>query len=244
MISTPLKRYKGLWIRPEMRADGAMVAESFKNYKHFRMREGDRVLDLGANIGAFGYMVALAGVRPKDYVAYEPDPKNVELLKLNTSDQIVLVQAVATMSRDKSLTFYQTESSNSACSGSATPPERSKAIRKVRYQVDNEYLPDVLEKYRPSHLKVDIEGAEHDWLVQNEFAFPSYVKEIAIELHHHETIDLAEKLAPRIRSEFEFVSVVANAGFIKKSKNFWEYPNLGLKGKGTLFGIDLFLRRK
>ncbi len=244
-MSIDLKLYKGVWIRPDVRADGAMVKESLKNYRHFRMGEGDRVLDLGANIGAFGRMVALAGVRPADYAAFEPDPKNVELLKKNTPEGISIIQAVATMSREPTVTFYQTESSNAACSGTATPPtNQSKSMRKVRYEVSNMYLPGTIEAFRPSHLKVDIEGAEHDWLMENEFAFPTYVREIAIELHRKETIDLAEKLMPRIKTEFDLVAAVANDGFIKPDSPKWEYPNLGLKGKGVLFGIDLFLRRK
>lgn len=245
MTTSKFKFYKGVWIRPNVRADSDMVKESLRNYEHFRFNENSRVLDLGANIGSFGRMVLDAGVMPQNYVAYEPDPKNVELLKLNTHPEIVLRQAVATMSKQDSVVFYQTESGNGPCSGTACPPtNQSKSMRKLRYDVLNEYLPEVINRFRPTHLKIDIEGAEHDWLMENEFTFPLHVREIALELHRTETIEVAEKLWPRIQSEFEVVALRPNDGFIKPDSKTWSFPNLGIEGKGVLFGVDIFLRRK
>lgn len=240
-----LKLYKGLWTRPDMRADGAMVKEVAVNYRHFRFNAESVVLDLGANIGAFGRMALNAGVRPANYFAVEPDPNNIELLLLNTSSDIGLFRGVATMSKDDSVTFYQTESSNAACSGTATPPtNQSKSMRKIRYDVRNRYLPELVDAIAPTHLKVDIEGAEHDWLMQNEFSFHDNIQEIAIELHRHDTIEMAEQLWPYVKQEYDVIAVTANDGFIKPDSKIWSFPNLGIEGKGVLFGVDIFLRRK
>jgi len=241
-----LKLYRGVWIRPDMRADSAMVKESMKNYAFFRFTPESKVLDLGGNIGAFGFMALKAGVKPENYTVFEPDPENMVLIKKNTHESCDFRQAVTTMSKDPTLTFYQTESSNRACSGTATPHgKRSISLRKIRYEVTNQYLPDILNSIKPTHLKMDIEGAETDWLEENEGDFPSCVQELAIEIHHVDTIKrFDEDWLPNWSKDFDLIHASSNHGFANESSSSWKFKNLGISGKGALFGIDLLLRRK
>ena len=241
-----LKLYKGIWTRPEMRSDAGMVKESLKNYAFFKFTPEAKVLDLGGNIGAFGFMALKAGVKPENYNAFEPDPENMQLLRKNTHEKCNLQQAVATMSKDPTLTFYQNESGNRACSGTATPRgARSISHRKIRYEVTNWYIPTVLGSIKPTHLKVDIEGGEDAWLEENEACFPSYVEQLALELHHLDTIErFNEDWFPNWSKDFELVHAEPNYGFVNDTSPSWKFRNLGVSGKGNLFGIDLFLRRK
>lgn len=82
----------------------------------FVLNEGERWLDLGANIGAFSCYAAINGCRVR---AYEPQNDNCEMIKLNAelnnvSDMIEIFKfAIVPMSQhDKSLNFY--ESTNPA----------------------------------------------------------------------------------------------------------------------------------
>ena len=242
-----LKLYKGVWTRPDSPCDSKMVKECLDNYKHFTFTPESRVLDLGGNIGAFGWMALKAGVLPKNYMVYEPDPENLLVLQKNNPDpHINIRQKVVTMSRERVLTFYKNESGNAACSGTATPvSERAKGHRKVRFDVANDYLPDVIEKFQPTHLKMDIEGGEHDWLVETKGIIPDYIQQFALELHGVHTTEFFDKECyVNLVKHFDFVHVEPNFGFVNENAESWEFPNLGIKGKGALFGVDMFLRRK
>lgn len=241
-----LKQYRGVWIRPDMPCDRGMVQECLKNYKHFTFTKDSRVLDLGGNIGAFGRMCVPYLAEPSQYHVVEPDEDNMVLLKKNTNPGCDFIQAVATMSTEKTLTFYQNESGNRACSGTATPAsERSKGHRKIRHEVKNIPLPDLIASIHPSHLKMDIEGGETDWLLDNQGFFPSYVEQFAIELHGLETTQHFNDVCyPNFIKEFELVHAEPNFGFVNADSESWSYPNLGISGRGALFGVDVFLRRK
>jgi FkbM family methyltransferase len=240
------KQYKGVWIRPDSPCDSKMVKECLVNYKHFTFDKNSRVLDLGGNIGAFGNMVLKAGVLPENYMVYEPDPENVKVLMKNTAPGIKIRQAVVTMRTDHIVTFYKNESGNAACSGTATPAsERSKGHRKVRFDVVNDYLPDVLKFFKPTHLKMDIEGGEGDWLCLSNGIAPACVQQFAIELHGIEMTKYYEtQCYDKVAKGWEFVHVAPNSGFDNENADVWAFPKLGFKGRGALFGVDMFLRRK
>src|SRR3989344_7771238 len=48
--------------------------------KHYRIQPGDKVVDIGASIGAFSVLAAKRGAR---VYAYEPTPRSFELLSQN-----------------------------------------------------------------------------------------------------------------------------------------------------------------
>jgi FkbM family methyltransferase len=241
-----LKQYKGVWIRTDSPCDSKMVKECLVNYKHFTFDKNSRVLDFGGNIGTFGWMALKAGVLPENYMVYEPDPSNIAVLHKNTHASISVKQKVVTMSTDQILTFYKNTSGNAACSGTATPAsERSKGHRKVRYDVVNDYLPDVIKFFKPTHLKMDIEGGEDAWLRQTYGVLPKHVKQFAMELHGVDTTMFFEtECYDSLAKEWDFVHVGPNSGFDNENADVWAFPKLGFKGRGALFGVDLFLRRK
>jgi len=244
-----MKNYKplhGILTRPEMRCDSAMVRECQKNYKDFTFDEKSKILDLGGNIGSFGYIALKNGARPENYTAFEPDQENLKLLRLNTHENANLIAGVVTMEKDPTLTFYQTKSSNSACSGTATiGSSLARSQRKVLWTTTNYYFPEVLEKYKPTHLKVDIEGGEDAWLRECRGVMPKYVEQFAIELHWKSTIQFFEdECINNILKDFDLVRVKENVGFVNQSKDKWNYPKIGVSCHGVLYGIDLFFRRK
>lgn len=244
MDAIVIKKYKNVWVRPDT-ADAKMVKECNDNYKDFNFDSESVVLDLGGNIGAFGVMALSAGI--KHLIVYEPDVENCKMIELNLGDwnNKTIIRAAASVSLLDSVTFFQTESKNKDCSGTICPvSNRSLGRRKSRYSVPNENIHAVLEKYKPSHVKCDIEGSERDWIRELDGKFPSYVKEISFELHggdfFHEFEDVH---LDKFTKEFEVVNVTPNWGFASADK-VCVLPKLGISVNGSLFGIDIFMRRK
>ena len=45
-----------------------------------------------------------------------------------------------------------------------------------------------------------------------------------------------------IIKDFNIINATAEYGF--ENDNLWEFPELNINGSGSLFGVDIFLRRK
>ena len=104
------------------------------------------------------------------------------------------------------------------------------------------YSPRLKEKYKPTHLKIDIEGAEIDWLLDSKGIFPDYVQQISIEVHAVKGVTAYSECFDTINKNFEHLHIIPITGF--KNGNIKEFPKLGITYSGTLFGIDIFMRRK
>lgn len=171
----------GLYYRPG-NSDLTMIKEGFKkDYKSVETK--DRVvLDLGANVGGFIYKCAFEGA--KSVLSYEPEPYNLEVLELNIEkiknkfpSTLIENKRAAIGAEEGEFNLYVIPGSNSACSASLTVKDRSNRI-KIPVKVDSFY--EVVEEYKPSIVKMDIEGAEYLILEKD---IPSCVKDFAIELH-------------------------------------------------------------
>ena len=244
-----LKLYKNLWVRKDRHDDRNMIRECLDVYQYFDFRPDDVVLDLGVNVGGFAAMALSRKI--KKYVGVEADPENVEIAEMNIKRnnphlaEIELLSGAASTSTEKELTFYQTESGNAKCSGTIVITSHNRAMRKVHYVVKNYNLRALLETVRPTIVKMDIEGAEHAWLEQNGGAFPSYVREIAFDLHHRKDIEKFEThYLPRIKEDFELVHASANTAFEQKKELVYDFPGLNLRGTGVVYCVDAFFRRK
>jgi FkbM family methyltransferase len=119
------------------------------------VKEGDTVIDIGANIGYFTVLLAsIVGNEGKVY-AFEPDPRNTKLLKRtierNGWKNVFLVNnAVSNMVGE--LTLYQTHShagnSISQCESEST------------VKVDVVTIDSVLNMQKVSFIKMDMDGSE------------------------------------------------------------------------------------
>lgn len=234
---TDLKLYKGVLIRPSDASDKPMINDCLKNYRHFTLSEDSRVLDLGGHIGSFSVMCRRAGVR--DYRVYEANKSNYEVLQKNASAYDARYSAVSA-SRDPTVTFYHRKSKQASCSGTMAPS----AVRSnmVPETVPNAFIDDVIEEFKPTHVKMDIEGAEKDILALWNYRLPSCVREFALEIH---TASYCKQFystyTKLIEQEFDLVFADPAHGFINKGSD-WEM--FGFKANSVLYGFDLFYRRK
>lgn len=199
----------GLWVRPNTR--DAMIADEVlveQTYGMARLRSDDLVLDIGANIGAATRFFLDHGIR--DILAYEPDPDNCRMFERNVltedMDGVELVQAAIT-AKHGPVTLYTNNGPNKACHS---------LIKKKGYTtttVQGHALEWVLDEFRPTVVKCDIEGGEYllPWEVIER---RTDVRVVIIELHTQKP-EMREYLAPALMAlmktmRFDQVTNVSN----------------------------------
>jgi FkbM family methyltransferase len=158
---------------------------AFRKYDYFgcRVRPGDVVVDIGANIGIFTVYAAYA-CKAARVISFEPFPENFALLKQNVEanglDSVVCVnQAVAGRRGLARLHLNPHEQG----SHSMIPSEGGAAI-----DVDCCTLDDAVDRYSLSqidYLKVDCEGAEYEVLLNTSPTLLRRIGRISMEYHDH-----------------------------------------------------------
>ncbi len=131
--------------------------------KGFEIRDGDVVVDVGANIGVFSAFAALQA-RDVRVFAYEPFPGNVALLRSNTegirqSRVRVYPQAVGGSSGERIL---QTHPTNWIVHTVAGPDTTAPGLAVPCVSLDEVLASNGIE--RCSLLKLDCEGSEYEIL--------------------------------------------------------------------------------
>lgn len=238
-----LKKFKGVWVRPGDAADKPMVNECRKNYVNFKFDDQSRVVDLGCNIGAFAVMCREAGV--KFYHAFEANEANFKVATMNVlsedlSYQYGITHAAVSALKDPTVTFYNRGSKQASCSGTIVPSAIKSNMTPV--VVTNIFIDDIINEFQPTHLKIDIEGAEKDILKYWDYVIPSCVQELSLEIHALTYCKkFYESYNKKIQKQFELVRAEPNHGFFNKGSN-WEM--FDIKSNSVLYGFDLFYRRK
>jgi FkbM family methyltransferase len=136
--------------------------------------EGKVVLDIGACFGAATLKFLENGA--KLVIAVEPEPDNVKQLMKNTRkyrDRVVVLQA-AVGEKAGEAALYINAGINTG--GHSLHVKRGRSSLRVRLLG----FRDLLAEHRPAVVKIDCEGAEHDFLTK---PLPSYVKQVAMEIH-------------------------------------------------------------
>ena len=120
------------------------------------VKEGDIVIDIGANIGYFTTLLAnLVGPKGKVY-AFEPDPRNFDLLQRTIERNgwtHVIAKQKAVSNKAGELLLYQTQS---WASNTLTPAEHTSTI-KVQVVILDDFLRD---EHHISFVKMDMDGSE------------------------------------------------------------------------------------
>lgn len=127
-------------------------------HKGLFLEKNDIVLDLGSNIGAF----CCRNFRDvKKIIAFEPEDVNFEFLSVNVSENkannIEINKKAVVGNNDKTRDFYLGK----------VPYYYSFLVKNNRKRVPVECvnINDVMKKYKPTKLKIDIEGSEWEVLM-------------------------------------------------------------------------------
>jgi FkbM family methyltransferase len=155
-------------------SDDAIVFDEVWRENVYRVQPGwvagGRVVDIGANVGAFSLWAHHHGARVVD--AFEPDPSNVEQLRLNTkgTDINIIPAAVhANSGTARYISSGRTGSGKVEAAGDAGQPIRAVSLK------------DAIGSAAVDVLKVDVEGSEYDIFHDHTDLAP--VKHIVMEFH-------------------------------------------------------------
>jgi FkbM family methyltransferase len=142
------------------------------------IREGDYIVDIGANIGYFSLLAAVLTGPTGHVLACEPLPANIEKLQANIlCNSIFNIKLVTApiWSREEEVTLYAHEDGRLASLGKLDSPSGELKLRATTLRK--------LWQAPPRILKIDAEGAEldilegGDWLI-NPFHTPYVICEI------------------------------------------------------------------
>lgn len=160
-----------------------------KPYAGLKIKKGDIVFDIGANIGTFAIKAVQEGA--KKVYCFEPENDNFSLLQRNTKsfDNVFRVKRALVKGREANVTFYLNTKKNK---GSHSMVIRN-GREKVEVKTGNFF--DYVNKKKPSVIKIDIEGGEYQLLMK--YKFPPFVKRLAIEFHFGRR-KFREELFPRL----------------------------------------------
>lgn len=184
-----------LWIRPG--TSDKDVPADIRNYRELNVQAGDRVLDLGGNIGASVQMWMRAGAAHVTVV--EPDPDNAAMLRMNTErygDKVHVIEAACVRHREKHETLYVNRRKGK--DWHSTVPVRGRdtlTVAAVNFQ-------ELLNGTQPTRLKIDIEGAEFE--IFEGITLPRSVVGLIMEVHLLKK-EWREVAAPRLFDEIKTV---------------------------------------
>ncbi|VVB82223.1 Methyltransferase FkbM domain protein [uncultured archaeon] len=173
MIRT-LKTEEGIQYPSGINQENAeILIDEVKNtyFKDIKYSKNDIVFDIGANIGVFTYLVA---PKVKMVYSFEPEKNNFKILRLNSHFSNVKIFNNAVTNKEIGIDLYVDKGNI----GGHSIFNNNKILDKPE-KVQTLNLQKLIDKYKPTILKIDIEGSEY--LFQN-INFKT-VKKIYIEFH-------------------------------------------------------------
>jgi FkbM family methyltransferase len=239
------KTYKGVYVREGLAVDKNMVRDCFRHYDKFGSKHSLKdavVMDWGMNIGGFGHMMLQEPI--KQYIGIEPHPDNFEVAKANLAHdpRSVLIQAAVTNEPVDSIELHLTNSKQSYCSGTINLKSKAAAsLRQTKIDVPTKQANELMDKYKPTHFKCDIEGEEYRIFDSWNWKFPECVKEMAVEFHWQ---DKALSYEDGWRSKIldnGFHPVYENLNYVKGDTEFtWQNSPASYR---NIWGIDCFYEK-
>lgn len=166
-----------------------------------KIKPGDRVLDLGANIGVLSTLALSLGA---EVLAIEADEENTRLARdnaaMNGFNLNILNRAVAKNSGE-TIEFFLNKKKNKGAHSSLVKRGREKTTS-VTISI-NELLAD----FRPNKIKCDIEGAEEETLfaIQDWTGIEAIVLEWHFAILRENKVARYEKMVELLKSKFKNV---------------------------------------
>jgi FkbM family methyltransferase len=161
-------RATGLYYRPQ---DKVIVDEVRGVYAQMPVEPGDVMLDLGAHIGATSLLALAKGA--SHTVAVEADPGNIPMLQRNLRRNATILWAAVGAKAGRTMFHVRADR---PYLGSILPDDGREPL-----SVPMVPLSGLLEQYRPTIVKCDIEFGEYD--LPELRALPPQVRVLAMEVH-------------------------------------------------------------
>lgn len=190
----------GLLYRP---GDTFIIEDVRTNYAKLPVKAGDVLLDLGANIGAVSLLALSKGAAR--IVAVEADPNNIALLRRNLGKRALILWAAVGATAGR-LPFYVDR---------AHPFQSSRVAARGSRRIEVPMVPfaGLLEQYRPTIVKCDIEFGEYD--LPELARLPDHVRVLAMEIHvrHRRFAQTPDDIAARRVEAAALLAAIKAQGF-------------------------------
>lgn len=164
-----LEKFEG-WVRPGT-LDEYVFNEIRSSYRLLDIQEGDTVLDVGANIGAFSLYAEQQGAT--NIYSYEPDSDNFYLLNKN-SPHSVNTQCAVVGDDSETVDLYINSKKNKGLHMTRKVNGRD-SVKVKALNFDK-----IIKETKPNKIKIDVEGAEYGFMP---YVFPEYVEKLVMEIH-------------------------------------------------------------
>jgi FkbM family methyltransferase len=173
------------------------LGEQQRNIYGTRIRQGDIVLDAGANVGVFTRKALWAGAAK--VVAIEPGPENLECLRRNFATEIadgrVVLYPKGIWEKNEILKF-SVDPASSAKDSFVRPIDNAQYIQVPVTTVDN--LVSELHLPRVDFIKMDIEGAEQKAIRGSKDTIVRFHPRMALCIYH---VKGDETMVPKLVAE-------------------------------------------
>lgn len=149
-----------------------------KEYEHLPIK-GKRVMDVGANIGAFTIRAILEGAAL--VIAYEPEESNYEYFMKNLAPFLPKENAHVfniALTNDPGITKKNIWLTGRGTMGSCSMTEFR---GRIPQEVTTLNFMSEVDLFKPDSIKMDCEGSE--WELLGENTLPDHVKDVVAELH-------------------------------------------------------------
>jgi len=167
---TIAKTKQGIYVDADKKYDAGVWSETRRSYGWMDAASDDTVMDLGGNIGTAAKLFSERGCR---VVSYEPHPDSCRLFRMN-APAAELHEAAVVHDHQKSCMLYLGKMSQVHTIVKRNSKKDSIEVPCIRFG-------DEIERVKPTHLKIDIEGAEYELL--ESVIVPDTVRQMCIEFH-------------------------------------------------------------
>jgi FkbM family methyltransferase len=172
-----LKKSYSAYLNASENVDRDMIKDCIVHYIKPEVDYQDKIcLDLGGNVGGFTKIAIDGGA--KAVYTVECDIRNYEKMvySFRNEPKANIMHAAVSNQTSPTIKIYKGKSNQAHCSVSTL-----KRSQFTDYdEVTNVHISELLDKYKPNIIKIDIEGAEYDILPTIEAYYPDF---IFVELH-------------------------------------------------------------
>jgi FkbM family methyltransferase len=186
------------------------------------IQEGDRVLDLGANIGIFAHRAETRGAA--EVICFEPITPTFECLSLNVGEKTKVFKMA--VGGENGFKNFKIHTDFTHIGGGTSDPFDSLGEREIVYQEDVYVIRinDIFQSFgKFDFVKIDIEGGEVEVLDAISDENLLSIRCLAVEFHSYDGFDeFQESFIQRMNSLgfTQFVLYHSNSGL--RTANFWK----------------------
>lgn len=138
------------------------------------------ILDIGCNEGLISIFLKERGA--KSVIGFEPQPQAFKIALKNAKKYGFTVEQRAVTDKDSRITLRTNKidsENNYYCNANIC--ENKNDDRYIYHDIESKSFKSILSKHKPYGIKMDVEGAEFEMLLNNRI--PKYVKWIIVEIH-------------------------------------------------------------